>query len=430
MANIIDLDDFGKRISEDFISNKTNMTEALLKVAKDNGLNKQQVNRVAETANVEAYLALMKTANDKYLSFPVADPKAVHVTMVKESSHSSISAYNNAPQTDASISEIFGAYNKLDKSASWSSPVVVEDTVMQVSLCKEAEAIILDSDATVSERLQRLSDKRLIKEATKEASFRRDGKQYVVQLNPASMDIMRNGGSFKNLKVKGYIKETIADGPTKSSEIKKLANVHRGSIELVKNEFNVFAGKVLSEVDNLYNLSKQACLSGNTPSEINNVITSAMPIIGDVISDVILQKLAEEASHLNYEVTKTAEVVNTDSDIYKSAKSLEEGVVLTARLEIALDQLYEKYANFTKDNDYPNVLRDNSPEYISDFVKTAVSAVKAVAKEGLGTGPLVAALVGANLLGRQSGKVQGKREQGRLLQEVMLNVGTPKKRIY
>ena len=74
MINPSELKLLGQQVSEDFVMRKIPLTESLCKVAEEKGLNKQQVYRVAETANVETYLKLIKTASDRYLVFPVADP--------------------------------------------------------------------------------------------------------------------------------------------------------------------------------------------------------------------------------------------------------------------------------------------------------------------------------------------------------------------
>ena len=74
MTNPSELQLLGQQLSEDFVLRKIPLTESLCKVAEERGLNKQQVYRVAETANVETYLKLIKTASDRYLVFPVADP--------------------------------------------------------------------------------------------------------------------------------------------------------------------------------------------------------------------------------------------------------------------------------------------------------------------------------------------------------------------
>ena len=78
MISISELDELGKQLSEDFISENKALNEGLKKVASDKGLNKEQIQRVAEMANTETYLNLLKTAKDNYVEFDLADFRNVY----------------------------------------------------------------------------------------------------------------------------------------------------------------------------------------------------------------------------------------------------------------------------------------------------------------------------------------------------------------
>ena len=73
MISIEELDQIGKQLSEDFISDNASLNEGLKKDASEKGLNKEQLQRVAEMANTETYLNLLKTAKDNYVQFDLAD---------------------------------------------------------------------------------------------------------------------------------------------------------------------------------------------------------------------------------------------------------------------------------------------------------------------------------------------------------------------
>jgi hypothetical protein len=79
-----ELEKLGTNISKDYVQKHIPLNDGLKKIATENGLNKQQVRRVAESANVATYLALMKTAEDKYLKFDLADANLAHEEIVKE----------------------------------------------------------------------------------------------------------------------------------------------------------------------------------------------------------------------------------------------------------------------------------------------------------------------------------------------------------
>ena len=61
MYNGTDLELMGKTASRRFVEDGTALNDSIIKVAEQYGLNREQVNRVSEAANIEAYLAL----NDK-----------------------------------------------------------------------------------------------------------------------------------------------------------------------------------------------------------------------------------------------------------------------------------------------------------------------------------------------------------------------------
>ncbi len=79
-----DLETFGKQISDEHFRTKTPLTKLLAKTAEAQGLSRQQVNRVAEAANVDTYLKLMKTGGEKYINFEVADASVASETVLKK----------------------------------------------------------------------------------------------------------------------------------------------------------------------------------------------------------------------------------------------------------------------------------------------------------------------------------------------------------
>lgn len=78
-----DLDELGRQLSQDFISDNIALNDGLKKVASEKGLNREQLQRVAEAANTDTYLNLMKTAKENYVDFPLADYRDVYEGMNK-----------------------------------------------------------------------------------------------------------------------------------------------------------------------------------------------------------------------------------------------------------------------------------------------------------------------------------------------------------
>lgn len=86
MITSTDLDQLGKQVSDKFVSGGVTLNDGLKKVASENGLNREQIQRVAEAANTETYLELIKTSKDNYVNFDLADYKTVHEGLVKAAS--------------------------------------------------------------------------------------------------------------------------------------------------------------------------------------------------------------------------------------------------------------------------------------------------------------------------------------------------------
>ena len=103
MLTASELQKIGEEVAGEFITNGTPLTKGLTKIAGEHGLNKQQISRVAEVANTSTYLKMIKTAKDKYVEFPLADPTAIYAT-IKESISKTASGndtdYNSSPSSD------------------------------------------------------------------------------------------------------------------------------------------------------------------------------------------------------------------------------------------------------------------------------------------------------------------------------------------
>jgi pantothenate kinase len=81
MKNPLELIQFGREISDNYVRDNVPLTQSLEKIAQTHNLNKQEMHRVAETANVETYLKMIEKSNDKYVEFPVADASKVYDEM-------------------------------------------------------------------------------------------------------------------------------------------------------------------------------------------------------------------------------------------------------------------------------------------------------------------------------------------------------------
>jgi len=96
-----ELQKLGETLSSDFLERGVPLTEGLDKIASSSGLNKNQINRVAEIANVKTHLSLLKeaSAEDAYIKFDVADPLKVKAVERPKIAHS-LSDYDYPPQRE------------------------------------------------------------------------------------------------------------------------------------------------------------------------------------------------------------------------------------------------------------------------------------------------------------------------------------------
>lgn len=113
-----ELDKFGELLSQDFLEKNIPLNEGLKKIASENGLNKQQLQRVAESANVNTYLNLIKKSKNRYLKFDVADAGHVHEQLLKKGSAEEIDIEDKEEYIidtpDLDVKDIFKLYKKAE----------------------------------------------------------------------------------------------------------------------------------------------------------------------------------------------------------------------------------------------------------------------------------------------------------------------------
>jgi hypothetical protein len=130
MLNSNDLDRFGRDLSRDYLSKEAPLTSGLAKVAAQHGLNKQQINRIAESANVETYLELLKTSEDKYIDFSLANAASAYSSATEQGKEASmVFDFEDEPKGDIpdSIFSLYETVNteSLAKEAAY-SPIKTE----------------------------------------------------------------------------------------------------------------------------------------------------------------------------------------------------------------------------------------------------------------------------------------------------------------
>lgn len=128
MYSASELHKLGKAISHSYLEGDTDLTEGLQKAASMHNLNEQQIKRVAETANVETYVSLLKTADDKYIEFNLADAQKVQPKQSSTEKTSYINDYESSPEYKFDAQKLFPG---LDLSESTEKTASVEENTVK-----------------------------------------------------------------------------------------------------------------------------------------------------------------------------------------------------------------------------------------------------------------------------------------------------------
>lgn len=427
MANNLDLDVLGKNISDDFILNGTSMTEALIKTARDNGLNRHQINRVAEVANVESYLRLMKTASDKYIQFTVADPKSVADAVLTKSAEDMFinsSDYDRPPDTSISAETLFSAYEELHKTAKiWSNPITYNGETFQIQLTKEAMAIMAEQEPPV-EKVRKLKEASLTKIADGSASVHYRGKTWNLKVNDKTLDILKSSElvdtKFRKLAQHNLIIESALTAASNESSLRKEAQVIEKEVIIARENLSELTATLPEDIKSLYLQIKQACLNGSHPMNVISVIKTASATVDELFSGTIVNNLKSDAPHLDYN-TFTNPTINRNSSLFKSAQLIEEKLFSTSIKKQQVEESEKKYAEFVKQNRLPNMI-GSTINISSPLIKEALDKISA--------SPVLLAFAGGALLGVVKGKEIGERKQGRILQKATLKDQIPKSGVY
>lgn len=131
-----ELEKLGEGISKDYIQKNVPLNEGLKKVASEHGLNKQELRRVAESANVATYLGLIKTSEDKYLKFDLANADITHSEIVKEGGEDIPLADYTLDENSVEVSDIFKLY-KTASAGSMHTEEEIENMIQNSQFVKQ-----------------------------------------------------------------------------------------------------------------------------------------------------------------------------------------------------------------------------------------------------------------------------------------------------
>lgn len=243
MVKPAELQQLGVKISQDFLEQNVPLTEGLSKVASLYGLNRNQVHRVAEVANVKTHLHMLKEAgaDNAYIVFDVADPLSVTtVTKIKEAHYTD--DYNTPPQRDSAYTDesIFKVASFKEDSEKVESPAQkFKDSVALRSKIAALESRCLEGSIRLETRFAPLyalvkqavlsgADKESITYIVKEAAPLGD---YV--LEELNADLARDGIKLEINEgtLEKYASKEIN---TKSQLYSKLIDLNDEAVEILK----------------------------------------------------------------------------------------------------------------------------------------------------------------------------------------------------
>ena len=76
----LDFEMWGRQVVTTHLEDNIPMNDSIVKIAEENQLNNEQVKRIVEEANNQAYLQKFASNEDKYIEFPVADARVIAKT--------------------------------------------------------------------------------------------------------------------------------------------------------------------------------------------------------------------------------------------------------------------------------------------------------------------------------------------------------------
>ena len=96
---ILDIDNWSKSAAKEYLTTGKVLDETIEKIASENGLNRDQLNRVVEATNTEVYVQMFNQAQDKYIQFQNADAEKIaeHLFGTEKTSQVSDEDYQEPP---------------------------------------------------------------------------------------------------------------------------------------------------------------------------------------------------------------------------------------------------------------------------------------------------------------------------------------------
>ena len=154
-----EIDTMASKAADEF-KHGTPLHTSIVKMARDNSMNPEQIKRLVESSNTTAFLNSFKekTGNDRMVEFDVADPSKVINEALSGSSESTPSSSSSSPTISITISvdkaneglhdHIENENVSVDKASGYSRKVASYEELRTVKLANYNEEDYLDTHKT------------------------------------------------------------------------------------------------------------------------------------------------------------------------------------------------------------------------------------------------------------------------------------------
>lgn len=265
-----ELQQLGEKLAKDYLEHGVSLNDGLEKAAALHGLNRNQLHRVAEVANVKTHLDMLKTASDNngYVEFDVADPSKIQ-SVVKTKQASYVDDYERAPAR-RSTPEI----NIFQKTASAEPQEEKKDVAL---LYKQAAQKKAQIDKLANECL--------------EASMRLENKLPIIysQVKQAAL----NGTSLTSLSY--LIKEAAPLGEYVREYINE--DLKKDGLSLPDSGFEKFAGRRINPDNELFERIVDFNNEANEALKTASLLKEKLSELGD---DHAIEKLARRQGVIGF----------------------------------------------------------------------------------------------------------------------------------
>ena len=246
-----ELEQFGKTAAKEYLQHQVPLNDTITKIASANDLNKDQINRVVEFANISTHVSLFDKQAEKYVEFETAEPAKITTDLRKQAEDAmqklvpitpkSLQDYYDAPTNAEGISEnhinIYKTAEKdLDMGEGAEAPVAPSHMDGGESEGTPYAGLAPAQQIALKKQLEQI---KMRQEQNKDKSILLDAQYKTAQTKLAQairQEILENGTSFYDIVHAVHTKyasvavdQALMDSKEslpKNTSFEKTANVH------------------------------------------------------------------------------------------------------------------------------------------------------------------------------------------------------------